>query len=68
MASMLDIYNDFIISSLKWQVEVFSAWHENNLSEGIKMSKMYVGKSPFVLSLKKRANHLKMQGIFIHPS
>lgn len=50
MASMLDIYNDFIISLLKRQVEVFTAWHENNLSEDIKMSKIYVGESPFVLS------------------
>lgn len=63
MVSVLNIYNDFIISSLKWQVEVFSAWQENNLSDGIKMSKMYAGKSPFVLSFKKRANYLKMQGI-----
>lgn len=46
MASMLDIHNDFIISLLKWQVEVFSAWHENNLSEDIKMNKVYIGENP----------------------
>lgn len=31
------------------------------------MSKMYVVENPFVLSLKKRANYLETQGIFIHP-
>ena len=38
----VDIYNDFITSLLKWQVEVFPAWYESNLSEDIKKSKMYV--------------------------
>lgn len=67
MASMLDIYNDLITSLLIWQVEVFSAWYESNLSGDIKMSKMYVVENPFVLCLKKRANYLETQGIFIHP-